>query len=77
MDYLEFKGIKLSKMYYDGEPGICIAAKNVKLSVVRYFLKTFDCKNLVDSINGRNVMHYAAMNSDSSILNSLIKNAEV
>ena len=72
---LESSGKDLSKMYYDGEPAICIAVENRHLSIVEYLVKKYDCKKLVDRINGRNALHYAAMGEKSyRILDILLQN---
>ena len=72
---IENSGKDLSKMYYDGEPAICIAVENNQLSIVEYLVKKYDCKKLVDRINGRNALHYAAMGVYSyRILNILLQN---
>ncbi len=66
---LEKSGKNLSEMYYDGEPGICIALKYNKWRIVEYFVNNYDCRNLIDSINGRNALHYVVMESDCSKIN--------
>ena len=63
---LEKSGKNLSEMYYDGEPGICIALKFNNWKIVEYFANNYDCRNLIDSINGRNALHYVVMESDRS-----------
>ncbi|MBQ2595025.1 MAG: ankyrin repeat domain-containing protein [Candidatus Riflebacteria bacterium] len=67
-------GKDLSKMYYDGEPAICIAVAYDKPEIVEYLVKKYDCKKLTDSINGRNALHYAAMGSSIKIMDILLKN---
>ncbi len=63
---LERNGFNLVFINVDGEPGICIAAKYGSINVTRYFANRFhNNKDLKDSINGRNALHYAAMHSDS------------
>jgi ankyrin repeat protein len=71
---LESSGKDLSKMYYDGEPAICIAVAYDKPEIVEYLVKKYDCKKLTDSINGRNALHYAAMGSSVKIMDILLKN---
>ena len=72
---LEKKGIDLSKMYYDKEPAVCIAVKFNRLNIVEYLIKKYDCRKLVDLINGRNALHYSAMDSSAFyILKLLLEN---
>ena len=72
---LENSGKDLSNMYYDGEPAICIAVENNQLQIVEYLVKKYDCQKLVDRINGRNALHYAAMSDNSyKMLDVLLQN---
>ena len=74
---IENSGKDLSKMFYDGVPAICIAVEENKPKIVEYLVKKYDCKKLKDSINGRNALHYAAMNTKDIyevILDILLKN---
>ena len=71
---IEYSGKDLSKMYYDGEPAICIAVENNRISIVEYLIQKYDCKKMVDSINGRNALHYAAMGPSIKILEILLQN---
>ena len=74
---IENSGKDLSKMFYDGVPAICIAVEENKPKIVEYLVKKYDCKKLTDSINGRNALHYAAMNTKDiyeEILDILLKN---
>ena len=74
---IENSGKDLSKMFYDGVPAVCIAVELNKPKIVEYLVKKYDCKKLKDSINGRNALHYAAMNSKDiyvEILRILLEN---
>ena len=74
---IENSGKDLSKMFYDGVPAVCIAVEENKPKIVEYLVKKYDCKKLKDSINGRNALHYAAMNTKDiyeEILDILLKN---
>ena len=74
---IESSGKDLSKMFYDGVPAVCIAVEENKPKIVEYLVKKYDCKKLKDSINGRNALHYAAMNTKDiyeEILDILLKN---
>ena len=74
---IENSGKDLSKMYYDGVPAVCIAVEQNKPKIVEYLVKKYYCKKLKDSINGRNALHYAAMNTKDiyvEILRILLKN---
>ncbi len=68
---LENSGKDLSKMYYDGVPAICIAVEQNKPQIVEHLVKKYDCKKLKDSINGRNALHYAAMNTKDIYVENL------
>ena len=73
---LENNGKDLSKMYYDGEPAVCIAVNNNRKEIVEYLVKKYDCKNQVERIYGRNALHCASICSETEIemLNCLIEN---
>ena len=74
---IENSGKDLSKMFYDGVPAICIAVEENKPKIVEYLVKKYDCEKLKDSINGRNALHYAAMNTKDiyeEILDILLNN---
>ena len=72
---LEKSGKDFSKMFYEGVPAICLAVNYNRKEIVDFLLKNYDCKNLVDRINGRNALHYAAISSNTSveILTSLLE----
>ena len=71
---LVVKGKDLSKMYYDGKPAVCIALEFNRRNIVEYLIKKYDCRKLVDLMNGRNALHYAAMDvSNSYAIDMLIE----
>lgn len=69
-----YKQKDLSKMSFKGEPAPCIAAQYDKIEILKFLLHEYDCKNLVDSRNNRNALHYAAMNSNDKIIDLLLQN---
>ena len=64
---IEKNGKDLSKMYYKGEPAICIAVNYNKIDIVKHLINKYDCKKLVDRFNGRNALHYAAISFETKI----------
>ena len=69
-----YKQKDLSKMSFRGEPAPCIAAQYNRTEIMKLLLHEYDCKNLVDSRNNRNALHYAAMNSSYETIDLLMKN---
>lgn len=69
-----YKQKDLSKMSFRGEPAPCIAAQYDRTEIMKFLIHEYDCKNLVDSRNNRNALHYAAMNSSHNTIDLLMKN---
>ena len=68
------KGKDLSKMFVDGEPAPCIAVYYNQYEILDYLIHQYDCKNLVDTKTGRNALHYAVKQSNSKMVDLLLKN---
>ena len=71
---IENSGKDLSKMYYDGVPAICIAVEHNKTNIIEYLVNKYDCKKLIDEMNGRNALHYAAMEPSLENFDILLEN---
>ena len=72
---IENSGKDLSKMYYKGEPAPCLAIKFEDTSILKYLISKYDCNNIKDKINQRNVLHYAVMYYQPEMLKFLLRSS--
>ncbi|MBP5467997.1 MAG: ankyrin repeat domain-containing protein [Candidatus Riflebacteria bacterium] len=73
-DYVKRTGRDLSKMYYKGEPGVCIAVQYEQYEIVKYMVLSFDCTKLADKDKKRNALHYASLKGNTKIIELLLQN---
>ena len=66
-------GVDLAKMSYDGEAAPLLVIRYCSLQALKLFVNKFDCSKYKDSINGRNVLHYAVMFKRIELLKYLLK----
>ncbi len=66
-------GVDFSQMSYDGEPAPLLVVRYCSLPTLKLFVNKFDCSKYKDSINGRNILHYAVMFKRIELLKYLLK----
>ena len=68
------EGKNLAEMYYQNEPAVCIAVRYDRFEILKYLIHEFDCKNLANTENKRNALHYAVIYYNLDTVRYLLKN---
>ena len=68
------EGKNLANMYYHNEPAVCVAVRYDRSEILKYLIQEFDCKNLVNTENKRNALHYAVIYYNLDTVRYLLKN---